>query len=96
MNEEGGQESPKPALHQVLGAENEVLLGKLGVLLPGPEAGQDTSDYEKGVDPQGGPSFPELTRFSRMKTENILTTKIPARRSRNHVGVTRAKAQSMS
>jgi hypothetical protein len=52
VNKEGGQESPIPALHQVVEAEDEVLLGKLWVLLPSPETCHYASDYEKRVDSQ--------------------------------------------
>jgi hypothetical protein len=40
-------------VHQVIEAGDKVLLGKLWVLLPSPEACHYASGYEKKVDSQG-------------------------------------------
>jgi hypothetical protein len=49
VDKERGQQSPIPALHQVVEAEEKVLLGKLWVLLPSPEARHYASDDKKRV-----------------------------------------------
>jgi hypothetical protein len=49
MDKEGRQQSPIPACCQVVEAEKEVLLGKLWLLLPGPEACRNASDDKKSV-----------------------------------------------
>jgi Rhodanese-like domain len=49
MDKEGRQQSPIPACCQVVEAEKEVLLDKLWVLLPSPEACRYASDDKNGV-----------------------------------------------
>ena len=52
VNQQSGQKSPISAVHQIVEAEEDVLLDKLWVLLPGPEACHDASDYQKRVGSQ--------------------------------------------
>jgi hypothetical protein len=52
VDKKGGQESPKPALHEIVEAEEEVLFGKLRVLLPSPKACHYAYEYEERVDSQ--------------------------------------------
>jgi hypothetical protein len=49
VDEEGRQQSPIPAPHHVVEAEEEILLGKPWVLLPSPEACRYANDDKKGV-----------------------------------------------
>lgn len=52
VDKEGGQESPKPTLHEIVEAEEEVLFGKLRVLLPSPKACRYACEYDERVDSQ--------------------------------------------
>lgn len=52
MDKQGSKKSPKPALHEIVEAEEQVLLGKLGISLPSPEACHYASEYDEGVDSQ--------------------------------------------
>ena len=52
MDKQGGHKSPEPALREIVEAEEQVLLGKLGILLPSPEARHYASEYEESVDSQ--------------------------------------------
>jgi hypothetical protein len=62
VDKEGGQESPKPALDEIVEAEDEVLLRELRVLLPSPKACHYAYEYEERVDSQVimGFSCPEV------------------------------------
>jgi hypothetical protein len=62
VDKEGGQESPKLAPHEIVEAEDEVLFGKLRVLLPSPKAYHYACEYKERVDSQVivGSSCPEV------------------------------------
>jgi hypothetical protein len=53
VNKEGRQESPDPAVYEVVKAKDKILFGKRRRLLPGPEASRYAGEYEEKVDSQG-------------------------------------------
>jgi hypothetical protein len=74
MNQERGQKSPKPTLDQIVEAKEEVLLCKLRLLLPRPEACRYASEYKKTVDSQvkAGYGFRSLSHLQ-AEDENKLS-----------------------
>ena len=47
VDEEGSHKGPEPALHEVVEAEDEVVLGEHRLLLPGPDAGPYAGEYQE-------------------------------------------------